>query len=63
MRNSILLLLSLAFGFLSVVLLGFMFGFVLVEMYAAADAIGWALLATVIGAGFCAGSIREADWQ
>ena len=63
MRNSILLLLSLAFGFLSVVLLGFLFGFVLAEMYAAADAIGWALLATVIGSGLCAGSIREADWR
>lgn len=63
MRNSILLLLSLAFGFLSVLLLGFLFGFVLAEMYAAADAIGWAIWATVIGAGLCAGSIREKDWQ
>lgn len=63
MRNAILLLLSLAFGFLSVLLLGFLFGFVLVEMYAAADAIGWALIAMVLSSGICAANIREADWQ
>ena len=63
MRNCILLLLSLAFGFLSVLLLGFLFGFVLVEMYAQADVVGWVLLVTVVCAGLCAGSIREKDWQ